>query len=479
MNRIWRKLLLMLLMLLVMSSIGSVVGAESNAPFMNNYEAIDRAAQSVFLLKVFDEQGNLIKTGSGFVVFDDGVVVTNEHVIDGAAYVVAYSDQYGKSYKITDLIAVDQQMDIAVLKVDGEVDAEPLSIDGTKKLLRGQPVIAIGSPKGVLNTVTMGNISNIVFYSEKVPDAIQFTAAISPGSSGGALFDEQGAVIGVCVSLLKEANDMYYAVPIRYVEGLYNEAPMGTVSLEEYNHVYVNDALLTNPATDYVGLWTLTGMVANGVEMGVETMSMFGLTLTLTLNEDGTCVVASSGIEESGTWQATALGVAITDPTETLEFTYVDEMLVIEEQGSTLMLTREGAAPAVAESVAAAVLTNVAPEAFEGKWQLVSANLLGMDYTAEQLGVSIAFELAAGQGTYIEGDSTGAVYELPVTYTVTEAEGVGTVMDLLYQDETMTEAVVLLSLNMVDDGRLLCVLDVEGMEVRYYFNAVVEEAAAE
>lgn len=232
-------------------------------------------------------------------------------------------------------------------------------------------------------------------------------------------------------------------------------------------------------AASYVGVWVLTGMESQGVQMGVSTMEMFGLTMTMTLNEDGTCVVASSGIEESGTWQATALGVAITDPTETLEFSYVDEMLVIEEQGSTLMLTREGAAPAVAESVAAAVLTNVAPEAFEGKWQLVSANLLGMDYTAEQLGVSIAFELAAGQGTYIEGDSTGAVYELPVTYTVTEAEGVGTVMDLLYQDETMTEAVVLLSLNMVDDGRLLCVLDVEGMEVRYCFNAVVEEAAAE
>ena len=231
-------------------------------------------------------------------------------------------------------------------------------------------------------------------------------------------------------------------------------------------------------AASFEGVWVMTGMVANGVEMGVDTMSMFGLTLTLTLNADGTCVVDGMGQKESGTWQATANGVAITDPTETLEFAYVDEMLVTEQGGAKMMLTREGAAPAIVEAAEAAVLTGVPAEAFEGKWELATAVVFGMELTADDMGTYLNLDLKAGAGIYTESDAAGEALELPVTYTVTEAE-TGTVLALLYQDATMAEPVELLQLNMLDDGRLVCVMNVDGMEVSYYFAPVVEEIPVE
>lgn len=232
-------------------------------------------------------------------------------------------------------------------------------------------------------------------------------------------------------------------------------------------------------AVDYAGVWVMTGMVVEGVEMGPDTMAMFGLTLTMTLKEDGTCVVDGMGQTDTGTWQATANGVAITDPTETLEFTYTDDMLVMDDGRSRMLLTREGAAPAIAEAAEPTALAGVPAEAFEGKWTLATAVLFGMKLTAEEAGIFIDLELLAGEGIYVETDALGNVTELPVTYTVTEAEGEPTVLTLICQDETMEEPEELMVLNMLDDGRLSYVMNMEGIEIGYYFEPVVEEVPAE
>lgn len=206
--------------------------------FQTDYEAIDRAAQSVFLLEVYNESNEAIATGSGFVAFDNGTLITNEHVIENAAYIIAYSDQYKASYKLLNLKAVDEKKEIAILEFDADANVPPLTVDMQSKLLRGQPVTAIGSPRGVINTVSSGNISNIVYYSEEIPDYIQFTAPISPGSSGGALFNDNGAVVGLCVSFLKEADAMYYAIPMKYVEEMYLAAKENTpMTLAQYNNM--------------------------------------------------------------------------------------------------------------------------------------------------------------------------------------------------------------------------------------------------
>lgn len=204
--------------------------------FQNDYEAIDRAAQSVFLLEVYDGQDRLLGTGSGFVALNRSILITNHHVIEGAAYLVAYSDGYKDSFDIEYLLAADPAKDIAILEFDVWAGVQPLAADTRSRLLRGQPVTAIGSPKGVINTVTSGNISNIVEGLFGAAEGIQFTAPISPGSSGGALLNENGEVIGLCAAALTEGDAMYYAVPIKYVEELYEAADVNTeIPLYIYN----------------------------------------------------------------------------------------------------------------------------------------------------------------------------------------------------------------------------------------------------
>ena len=224
--------------------------------FQTDYEAIDKAAQSAFLLEVYDNKDQAIATGSGFVAFDKGTMITNEHVIEGAAYIIAYSDQYRNTYKLTELKAVDKEKDIAILAFDETANVQPLKVDGATRLLRGQPVTAIGSPKGILNTVSSGNISNTYSWSAAVPDAIQFTAPISPGSSGGALFNEQGSVVGLCVGYRADAEAVYVAIPIKYVEELYKASQStATTTLRSYNGLDFGAPKLTIGAHGVILEW--------------------------------------------------------------------------------------------------------------------------------------------------------------------------------------------------------------------------------
>lgn len=225
---------------------------EKNISFQNDYEAIDRAAQSVFLLEVYNEKAQMIATGSGFLAFDSSTLVTNEHVIEDAAYIIAHSDKYAASYKLTEVKAADAEKDIALLVFDASARIKPLDVDLHSRILRGQPVTAIGSPKGVINTVSSGNISNVIYHSESIPEYIQFTAPISPGSSGGALFNEAGAVIGLCVSYLKEGEAMYYAIPMKYVEEMYQSSrKQQPLALAQYNSLPTDLAapVLSKPKT--------------------------------------------------------------------------------------------------------------------------------------------------------------------------------------------------------------------------------------
>ena len=118
---------------------------------------------------------------------------------------------------------------------------------------------------------------------------------------------------------------------------------------------------------DYTGTWVLTGAESAGMQMGPETLAMFGLEMTMTFHADGTMSVTTMGMEETGTWVATATGIAMTDDTETIEIPYQNEMLLIDDQGTVLMFTREGAAPAVAEATGPVALSGVPAEAFEGQ----------------------------------------------------------------------------------------------------------------
>ena len=192
------------------------------ASFSTDPEAINRAALSVMKLEIYGSDRELKSTGSGFVAFADDVLVTNYHVVRGAAYVAAYSDG-GERYMAAYVLAADEAKDIAILAFSSPTGIEPLTLDETGGALRAAPVIAIGSPKGYKNSVSNGIVSSV--FEENGISYIQFTAPVSSGSSGGALFNDRGEVIGITTWVYNDGyginQNLNFAVDIREVVALY------------------------------------------------------------------------------------------------------------------------------------------------------------------------------------------------------------------------------------------------------------------
>jgi hypothetical protein len=186
--------------------------------FQQDLAAVERTIQSVLLLEVYNADGDLFATGSGFVAFDSRTLITNYHVIEGAAAIVAISDS-GDRYDVTRVLAADKELDIAIMAFKNPTGMAPLALADNAALKRGEPVVTIGSPEGIRNTVAYGNISAFVKW-DKYTD-IQYTAPISHGSSGGVLLNNAGKVIGVVCAFLEGGQNLNYAIDIDYVTSLF------------------------------------------------------------------------------------------------------------------------------------------------------------------------------------------------------------------------------------------------------------------
>ena len=142
-------------------------------------------------------------TGSGIVLRSDGTILTNNHVVAGAtAVTVTLAD--GTTSPAT-VVGTDPSSDLAVLRADGLGDLTAAVFADSDELAVGQPVLAVGAPLGLSNTVTEGIVSTLDrpvrtgdgASEPSVIDAVQTDAAINPGNSGGALVDLAGRVVGV------------------------------------------------------------------------------------------------------------------------------------------------------------------------------------------------------------------------------------------------------------------------------------------
>lgn len=210
------RLLALLLALTLLSPAAQAAGL----PFREDYDAINIAAGSVLMLLVYDrEEGTYVSTGSGFVAFDSRTLVTNYHVVEDGDLILAESDD-GRNFFLDEVLAADSGLDLAVLRFKSDTGLLPLTLDQDGGMLRGQPVVAIGSPEGYRNTVSKGDISAL--FNEKGVRYIQFTAPVSHGSSGGALFNDKGEVVGVTSSsIMGDSQNMNFAIDIREAIALY------------------------------------------------------------------------------------------------------------------------------------------------------------------------------------------------------------------------------------------------------------------
>ncbi len=195
-------------------------GLSRTATFQQDYDAIEKASNSVLFLEIYDDGGELAATGSGFLAFNDRTFVTNQHVIEDAYRIRAYDEDYAE-YRVGDVLAADEEWDIAIMSLTRASGLTPLPLAENASLKRGQPVAAIGSPQGFVNTFSTGIISAV--HELEGTRIIQFTAPISPGSSGGALFNEAGEVIGITSAYYEDAQNINFAVDISHVINLYRK----------------------------------------------------------------------------------------------------------------------------------------------------------------------------------------------------------------------------------------------------------------
>lgn len=174
--------------------------------------------------------------GSGFVISEDGLIVTNKHVVadTSASYKVLTNDD--KKYDVIK-ISRDPLNDLAIIKIEAK-GLKPLQLGDSSNLKLGQIVIAIGTPLGEFkNTVTSGIISGLgrgitagspfENYVERLDNVIQTDAAINPGNSGGPLINSKGETIGVNTAVSQEGQNIGFAIPINVIKSLiknFNEA---------------------------------------------------------------------------------------------------------------------------------------------------------------------------------------------------------------------------------------------------------------
>jgi serine protease Do len=152
--------------------------------------------------------------GTGFVVRADGWIATNLHVVVGGPRVkVTLRD--GRELEVVEVLAASPDRDLALLRV--EAHGLPVLTLGDSDTIRpGDPVVAIGNPMGLEATVSNGLVSARRKVDGGV-EVLQVSAPISPGSSGGPLFNDRGEVIGIATALLEGGQNLAFGVPVRYL----------------------------------------------------------------------------------------------------------------------------------------------------------------------------------------------------------------------------------------------------------------------
>ena len=183
-------------------------------------EVFDQVKDSVFVVMSFDNRGKQISQGSA-VLLAGGKVATNCHVVrDGVRFVVGR----GAREVAGTLFAEDRDRDVCLLDTPG-ITGKPVQAGRAASLRVGATVYAVGAPQGLDLTLSAGIVSQL---RGGPPPMIQTTAAISPGSSGGGLFDSEARLVGLTTLYVEGGQNLNFAMPVEWLNEI--QAPKATVS---------------------------------------------------------------------------------------------------------------------------------------------------------------------------------------------------------------------------------------------------------
>jgi tetratricopeptide (TPR) repeat protein len=198
-------------------------------PLLSADALFEKASPAVLRVEVLDQDFSLIGQGSGFLVSEDGLIATNYHVVRGGFHArVLLGDD--RAFAVEGVAAMDPRSDLALLKIEGR-QFPYLELAGDQLPALGSKVFAIGSPKGLIHTLSEGLVSGHRPNGEDGPTMILSTAPISHGSSGGPLVGSDGKVVGVTTTITPEGQNFNLAAPVERVARLLGaRGPLQTVA---------------------------------------------------------------------------------------------------------------------------------------------------------------------------------------------------------------------------------------------------------
>jgi S1-C subfamily serine protease len=204
------------LMVMLLSTFQVPVNAENIT-----IKVYDKVSASVVLIKAYSKKHG-DSQGSGVLIDDGKTIVTNLHVVQNATRVnIEFPD--GRNFRAKGYLAVNVDKDLITIRLPKKMSRlNAIKIADLNSLRVGQKVVAIGSPQGLSNTVSEGIISAIreLNSSSKV---IQTTAPLSPGSSGGGLFNESGRLVGITSFNHVDGQNLNFAYPAEEIKPLLKE----------------------------------------------------------------------------------------------------------------------------------------------------------------------------------------------------------------------------------------------------------------
>src|SRR5689334_4964724 len=200
MTRVW----LLLVALLTLAPIAALAAEPCAEPLPTLFERVSPAVVSIQAMKINKakpERRFETVVGSGFVIDKDGQLLTNAHVVDGAASLsVTLETREKVSARV---VGLDPVLDLALVRIETKLPLTAARLGDSSTLRVGEEVVAIGNPLGLDQTMTRGIVSGVNRILPSVSDQpmIQTDAPINPGNSGGPLVDRCGAVVGINTSI--------------------------------------------------------------------------------------------------------------------------------------------------------------------------------------------------------------------------------------------------------------------------------------
>lgn len=185
--------------------------SESYSQILSAEKIYDTVKDAIVVILGYDKSDELISQGSGVVLNDKEYIITNYHILSGC---VRFEIMHGDNeIPFIDIAGYDVDKDIVIININDK-NFPSIRIGDVHSLKVGQRVYAIGNPMGLENTISEGIISGLRSYDSLKKNYIQITASISPGSSGGAVVNEKGELIGISTATFEDGQNLNFAIPI-------------------------------------------------------------------------------------------------------------------------------------------------------------------------------------------------------------------------------------------------------------------------